>query len=46
MPADIAQSGGAKQRIANRVRQRVTVGVPDGALREGDFHPPQDQVAA
>jgi hypothetical protein len=38
MPPDIAQRGGAKQRIADGMRQRITVRVACRTLFEGDPH--------
>ncbi len=46
MRADITQRCGAKQRIANGVRQRVAVRMADRAFIERDSHPAQYQLSA
>ena len=38
MPADVAQRGGAKQRIADGMRQRIAVRVACRTFREGNSH--------
>ena len=46
MRADIAEPGGAQQRVADGVRQRVAVGMAHRAAVEGHFDPAQHQFAA
>ena len=45
MFADIAQPDRAQQGVANRVRQRVGVGMPFESARIGDFDSAQNQRA-
>ena len=44
--ADVAQRGGAEQRVGDRVAQRVGVGVAEQAVRVRDRHAAQHQRAA
>jgi hypothetical protein len=46
MPADVAQRGGAKQRVADGVQQHVGVRVPVEPLVVRDLHAADDQLAA
>src|SRR5882672_12939718 len=46
MCADVAESRGAKQRVANCVSQRVAVGVPHGSLVKWNFDSAKNEFAA
>ena len=46
MPADVAERGGAEERIAHRVDEDVGVGVPREAFFERYRHPAEDELPA
>lgn len=46
MAADIAESGRAKQRVADRVRERIAIRVASGSFFERDPHPANHEFAA
>jgi len=46
VPADIAERGGAQQRIADGVNQGVAVGVAQGAPVKRNLHAAQNELAA
>ncbi len=46
MRADVAEPRGAQQRVAERMRQRVAIGMAHGPLVEWNFDAAEDQLAA
>jgi hypothetical protein len=42
MRADVAQSRGAQERVAERVRQRIAIGVADWTFRKREFYAAKD----
>jgi len=46
MRADIAERGGSKQRIANRVGENITIGMTDWTFVEGDDDAADDERTA
>ena len=46
MCADVAETGGAEQRVTKRMRQNVAVGVSHRSFVKGKFDPADDQLAA
>ena len=46
MRADVTEAGRAEQRVANRMGQRVAVGVSHRAQMKLDFDTAQDELAA
>ena len=44
MAAHVPESRGAEQRVANRVRQSVTVGMTEGSFGERNLHAAQDEL--
>ena len=45
MRADVAQPGGAQERVAHRVYQHVGVGMPRQSPVEGNLHAAYDELA-
>src|ERR1700751_3662442 len=46
MRADIAERGGSKQRVANRVGENITIGMTDRTFVEGDDDAADDERTA
>jgi hypothetical protein len=46
MRANVAEAGGAEERIANGVREDVAVGMPDRPFAEGNYDAADDEIAA
>ena len=46
MRADVAESGRAEQRVADRVCQRIAIGVSHGAQMKWEFDTAEDELAA